>query len=231
MIVDNFELIRSLLRFEDKDDFYFCQIIQRKKDGNDVPSANNGYRMVRPYYITSIEDFDKRVPAIIQYCEQNNARAYFNLNVRNANEVALTCAQELIGLSKEGRANQCFNMLSHTCGITPKRGIDKLWVVDVDTHDQDILWVIDKAIERCRSGNKIGNDEHGDIYDNIVAKIPTLNGIHFITHGFDVSQLKNKISYNSLLYDVKIQDEIVEEVCKSIKKDNPTLLYFNKKEE
>ena len=32
-VVDNFDQIKSLLTFEDKDDFYFCQIIQRKKDG------------------------------------------------------------------------------------------------------------------------------------------------------------------------------------------------------
>ena len=32
MTINNFDGIRDLLTFDDKDDFYFLQIIQRKKD-------------------------------------------------------------------------------------------------------------------------------------------------------------------------------------------------------
>ena len=96
-MVDNFEQIRSHISFEDKDDFYFCQIIQRKKDGNDIPSANNGYRTIKTYYIRSFEDFDRRIPGIKQLCEQNDARCYFNLNARNAKEVAYKVKKYLGG--------------------------------------------------------------------------------------------------------------------------------------
>ena len=224
MIVDNFELIKTLLKFEDKDDFYFCQIIQRKKDGNDVPSANNGYRTIKSYYIRSFEDYERRIPAIIQLCEQNNARAYINLNVRNAEEVALQCSKAYTDLVLENRCNQGHRVYDHCCGITPKKGNKKLYIVDVDTHDTEVLSVIRKAIERCRSEKRCGNDEHGEIYNNIVAEIPTLNGLHFITHGFDKSQLKERILYWSALHDVRITQEFINEVYKSIKKDNPTLL-------
>ena len=64
-----------------------------------------------------------------------------------------------------------------------------------------------------------------------MVEIPTLNGLHFITHGFDKSQLKERILYWSALHDVRITQEFINEVYKSVKKDNPTLLYFNKKEE
>ena len=229
MIVDNFKLIKTLLKFDDKDDFYFCQIIQRKKDGNDVPSANNGYRTIKSYYIRSFEDYERRIPAIIQLCEQNNARAYINLNVRNAEEVALQCSKAYTDLVLENRCNQGHRVYDHCCGITPKKGNKKLYIVDVDTHDTKVLSVIRKAIERCRSEKRCGNDEHGEIYNNIVAEIPTLNGLHFITHGFDKSQLKERILYWSALHDVRITQEFINEVYKSIKKDNPTLLYFNKK--
>lgn len=230
MIVDNFTLIENLLKFEDKDDFYFCQIIQRKKDGNDVPSANNGYRTIKTYYLRSLEDFHRRKPAIMMLCEQNNARAYINLNVRNAKEVAMQCSKAYIDLVIEDRAHQGHRVYDHCCGITPKKGNKKLYIVDVDTHDTDVLGVVRKAIERCRSGNRVGNDKHGELYYNIVTEIPTLNGVHFITHGFDKSQLKERILYWSALHDVRMTEEFINEVCKSIKKDNPTLLYFNKKE-
>ena len=35
MTVDNFNLIRPHLLFNNKNEFYFIQIIQRKKDGNE----------------------------------------------------------------------------------------------------------------------------------------------------------------------------------------------------
>ena len=132
MIVDNFTLIENLLKFEDKDDFYFCQIIQRKKDGNDVPSANNGYRTIKTYYLRSLEDFHRRKPAIMMLCEQNNARAYINLNVRSAKEVALEAAKAYIDLVREDRCHQGHRVYDHVCGVTPKMGVKKKWIVDVD---------------------------------------------------------------------------------------------------
>lgn len=47
-MVDNFDLIKSLLKFESKDDFYYLQIIQRSKDNPDI-GVNN--RLVRSYCI------------------------------------------------------------------------------------------------------------------------------------------------------------------------------------
>ena len=223
MVVDNFDLIKGLLKFEDKDDFYFLQIIQRKKDGNDVPSANNGYRTIRPYYIKSIEDYEHRIPAIKQLCEQNNARAYITLNVRSAKGLLLSLIRESSTLIDEDRCNQCFRILEHCCGITPKRGVKRTWIVDVDTKSEDALRDVSDAVNRCKSANKV-DDEH---YDNVIAVIPTLNGFHLITCGFDKSQLSGflketlKGEYND--------DKFIEEVCGSIKKDNPTLLYFKPK--
>lgn len=48
MIVDNFD---QILEFNDPNEFYFLQIIQRKKDGCVTDTGNNGYRTVKTYYI------------------------------------------------------------------------------------------------------------------------------------------------------------------------------------
>lgn len=223
MTIDNFEQIKGLLKFDDKDDFYFLQIIQRKKDGNNVPSANNGYRTIKTYYIKSIEDYERRIPAIIQLCEQNNARAYINLNVRNARGLLLTLIKESATLIEEDRCNQCFRLFDHCCGITPKRGVKKSWIVDIDSRDCDVIHMIGDAVNHCKSGNQTNDG----LYDNVFAAIPTLNGCHLITCGFDKSQLKG---YITQLYSDKLTDEkFIDEVCGSIKKDNPTLLYFKPK--
>lgn len=220
MVVDNFELIKTLLKFEDKDDFYFCQIIQRKKDGNDVPSANNGYRTIKSYYIRSFEDYERRIPAIIQLCEQNNARAYINLNVRNAKEVALQCSKAYIDLVLEDRCNQGHRVYDHCCGITPKKGEKKRWVVDVDTKDATVIASIIGIVNKCRSANRV-TDEY---YNNVIASIPTANGYHLITTGFDKCLFKLYLE-NETDFDEAFIKEITD-----TKKDNPTLLYFNKKD-
>ena len=222
MIVNNFELIKSLLHFDDKDDFYFCQIIQRKKDGNNVPSANNGYRTIKTYYIRSIEDFERRIPAIIQLCEQNNARAYINPNVRNAREVALQCSKAYIDLVLENRCDQGHRIYDHCCGISPKKGVKKMWIVDVDTKDEELAADVLMSINKCKSANKINDDT----YDNVVAIVPTLNGFHLITCGFDKSQLKGFLTER---LQGEQNEKFIDETCGSIKKDNPTLLYFRAK--
>lgn len=220
MIVDNFELIKTLLKFEDKDDFYFCQIIQRKKDGNEVPSANNGYRTIKSYYIRSFEDYERRIPAIIQLCEQNNARAYINLNVRNAKEVALQCSKAYIDLVLEDRCNQGHRVYDHCCGITPKKGEKKRWVVDVDTKDATVIALIVGIINKCRSANRV-TDEY---YNNVIASIPTVNGYHLITVGFDKCMFKLYLEKET-----DFDEAFIKEITDT-KKDNPTLLYFNKKD-
>lgn len=222
MIIDNFDLIKSLLKFEDKDDFYFCQIIQRKKDGNDVPAANNGYRTIKTYYIKSIEDLEKYKKAIDQLCYQNNARAYINLNVRNMKQIMLTVIKEAAALIEEDRCNQGFRLFDHCCGITPKKHVKRTWIVDIDTKNEQSLECVKKAINLCRSANNI-DDSH---YNNIIAEIPTLHGYHLITCGFDKSKLKQFIEQESNELKCLMPDEI-DEICSSIKKDNPTILYIN----
>lgn len=228
MIIDNFGQISKLLKFEDKDDFYFLQIIQRKKDGNDVPSANNGYRTIRTYYIRSLEDLDRRRPAIIQLCEQNNARAYINLNVRNAKEVALTAAKAYIDLVREDRCDQGYRIYDHVCGKTPKQTNEKLWIVDVDTKDVKKIGKVVELICRCRSAFPIdGMIGQATRFDNLVATIPAPHGMHIVTHRFDVMWFKNFLRSEC---ERMFSDEEIAEICE-IKRDNPTILFFNLCEE
>ena len=51
MIVDNFDIIKDIITFNNKDEFYFIQIVQRKKDGNNNQVGSNGYRTIKTYYI------------------------------------------------------------------------------------------------------------------------------------------------------------------------------------
>ena len=220
MNVNNFDLIKTLLKFEDKDDFYFLQIIQRKKDGNIVPAANNGYRTIKTFYIRSIEDFEHCKEAIIQLCEYNNARAYINLNVRSAKEVALEAAKAYIDLVREDRCHQGHTVYDHACGVTPKMGVKKKWIVDVDDLTKEQVDIICEKICKCRSGRHY--NAINDVYDNIIAEIPTVHGVHIITHGFDVGRFKEILEQTT---SINLTKEQIKEIT-TVKKDNPTLLYF-----
>lgn len=223
MTINNFYVIKNLLTFDDKDDFYFLQIIQRKKDGNIVPSSNNGYRTIKTYYIRSLEDFDRRKEAIIQLCKQNNARAYINLNVRNASEVALTAAKAYIDLVREDRCSQGHRIYDHVCGVTPKMGVKKKWIVDIDNLSPEDVETICNIICKCRSAHKNEYDEN--FYENIIARIPTAHGQHIITHGFDAKRFRDILEQTTKIRLTK--DQIIE--ITNVKKDNPTLLYFDDK--
>lgn len=230
MTINNFDIIRRLLKFDDKDDFYFLQIIQRKKDGNIVPSANNGYRTIKTYYIRSLEDFDRRKEAIVQLCEQNNARAYINLNVRNAREVALTAAKAYIDLVREDRCSQGHRVYDHACGVTPKMGVKKKWIVDIDDLSSEDVETIVNKINHCRSAFKVTDMRYlenlsEDLYDNVICRIPTVHGVHLITHGFDVGRFKLLLEQTLPFH---LESEQIKEIY-TVKKDNPTLLYFEKK--
>lgn len=226
MKVDNFDKIKQLLHFEDKDDFYFLQIIQRKKDGCNVnDSGNNGYRKVKTYYISSIEELERRREKIIELCENNNARAYIHLNVRSAREVALNAAKTYIDLVREDRCNQGYRVYDHACGVSPKMGVKKKWIIDVDDLTNEQVEEICNRICRCRSAYK---SEYGDnFYENIIARVQTAHGEHIITHGFDAGQFKTTLFHEREA--IGLNESQVIEIC-DIKKDGPTLLYFNNKQ-
>lgn len=216
MITDNFELIKNILRFDSKDDFYFLQIIQRKKDGCNVSdSCNNGYRVIKSYYIRSITDLDRRRDKIIELCRSNNARAYINLNRRNTKQVALAAAKSYIDLVREDRCNQGYRIWDHCCGITRDNNSIKYWIVDIDSKDKDKLQEVISKINLCKSKEPLRlpliYEEFycgmgGETRDNVKYIIPTPNGYHLLTIKFDARPL-NKM-YN-------------------IKKDNPTILYYD----
>lgn len=204
MEINNFNLIEKQLSFSDKDQFYFIQIIQRKKDGCITSSGNNGYRLIRSFYVYSIEQLELHKNKIIELCNNNNARAYINVNIRNAKQILLYMIQESAKLISENNSYQGYRLWDHCCGKTRDKSCDVLWVIDLDSKDRNYIDLITSIICKCKS--KYANP--------IVYSVPTLHGEHLISHGFDLNEFKLLIKGNNLK-DVDVQ------------KDNPTLLYCN----
>lgn len=209
--VNNFDLIRSILKFYSNTEFYFLNIIQRKKDGNVISdSSDNNYRSIKNYYIRSIAEFDQRKNKIIQFCQDNNARAYIYLNKRETKQVSWAAAELFLQYIKEGRTNQCFKIFDHCCGIVRDQCYSPLWLIDIDNIEEKEK--IKSLICQSKRDEDLRQNE-----ELIQYEIPTVNGIHLITEKFNTHKFKQLC----IMEDISIPE---------IKKDNPTLLYYKKNE-
>ena len=210
-MVDNFELIKPLLSFDKHGDFYFLQILQRKKDGCNVPnSSDNQRRLVKDYHITSTDKLDLLRHEIIASCNETGARAYIRLNKRNYRTVSMAFAEETL---MKARTNQefgnTFNEINSVIGRYPEPGKgNKTWIVDIDNTNVDskiVKDIKDIIVNYCQPFD----------VEKIVAVIPTKSGVHLITRPF------NQETFYRMFSQIKLSNE--NEV--DIKKDNPTVLY------
>jgi hypothetical protein len=104
-MIDNLELIKPLLTFDpEQDQFYFIQIIVRKKD---IEGMQGNNRVIKEYYVYSAEYLDKIYPEIQKLCKQFKARAYIRLSRRSAADIA----KDLIVLIGESFKNNNFQHL------------------------------------------------------------------------------------------------------------------------
>ena len=228
MVIDNFDKIRQYLTF-DEDDFYFVQIIQRKKDGNpDLVSSNNNYRKVKSFHIQSLEDFDRRRKSIMDLCRQNNARAYIYMNRGNFCSVAIDNAIEILTNFKLGTPKKAKESYDSCCSKYCKPHTKKKFLVDVDTKDEATLNEFIRIVNSCRSEfNKDG------IYDvctrNVLDVIPTKNGFHLFTVGFDKGMFIQRIDeYNTTQHNGTLFTK--NELKNLVMKDGQTLLYYEDNE-
>ena len=195
-MIDNLELIKPLLNFENEGDFYMLYVFKRKKDQPEGEKDNHqSVRTIKTYTVSSVEYLEKRYDEIKQLCEMFKARAYIHIQKQNHNDVAMNMIKTIVDRVQSGQINQqhVFDSV-----VGQLKTYEKRWIVDIDTKDAVELSNISLWINtQCRpEGNKI---------ESI---IPTKSGFHLITKRFDVMEFK------------KGYPEI------DIQKKNPTLLYL-----
>ena len=105
-MIDNLELIKPLLNFENKGDFYMLYIFKRKKDQTTDKSNHQSARTIKTYCVDSIEYLEKRYDEIKQLCEMFKARAYIHIQKQNHNDVALEMIPAIVKRIQSGQINQ-----------------------------------------------------------------------------------------------------------------------------
>ncbi len=198
-MINNKELIEKLLIFEKEHDFYFLQILQRKKDHPEgtIVGSNNSSRLIKAYYIYSIDQLNKYWKEIIMLCELFEARACINLNKRNSVDVSLRMLARLADNIRSNHPESSAVLFNTVCGEAHSEK-DKKWIVDIDDVDFDF-----KKMEI-----DLNYLEPISYKSKIIEIIPSKNGFHLITSPF------NRQEFNKKYPDIDVQT------------NNPTNLYI-----
>jgi len=194
-MIDNLEQIKQLLNFEEKGDFYMLYVFKRKKDQPEGERDNHqSVRTIKSYCVSSIDYLERRYDEIKQLCEMFKARAYIHVQKQNHRDVSLNM---MVALAQRIQDGNNFQQGLFDSVVGQIKTLEKRWIVDVDTKDEEELLRIMRCVNTARpEGNKI------------YATISTKNGYHLITGRFDVMMFGNVFPH------VDIQ------------KKNPTLLYL-----
>lgn len=199
-MIDNFDILSGWFNnLIDSRDFFFVQVIQRRKDCK----IDTNYNVIKDYYFFNEETFLSKKEEIITLCKAFNARAYFWVNPRNCKEVQYELIRETLKAIEVG-AYKLFSNLSKAIGHKRSSNFKPIWILDFDTKDTELITkYLDIAMGCKHAGSSL-------VFD----LIPTVNGYHALTKGFDLKQFTQQLAIAKL-------DSI------DIHKDNPTVLYYS----
>lgn len=177
-MVDNFELFKTWLDFDDPTKFYYVQIIQRSKD-IDKLSKNN--RMVKAYYVYSLEQLGKKEEEMRKIAKATQGRIYIHPGRRDSKVVALETLEQVATMIKNHQSEFTHKAYTTACGRHHSK--DNLWVVDIDNKDTQLLLEIRQFIDGLPPE---------ELKTKLV--VPTQNGFHLITRPFNTKEFKMSYS-------------------------------------
>lgn len=204
-MVDNFDIVRSLMHFELDGDIYFLEILRRGKDHGET-----GERLIRDYHIHSFEQFDKLRPEIISQCGANGARAYIRLNQRNIEDANIHAQIEM--LKEQLVRNQTIRKMRRTGNtntllhenLNKMRSATKVYGSVLGQYSSEdratAKWIIDIDADHIVPFSPL--DSLDAIADNYalfirdecepkglvkeIARIPSKTGMHLVTRPFNM---------------------------------------------
>ena len=202
-MIDNFKLIKPLLTFPNADIYYHLQILRRGKDHPELPAAN---RVIKSYFICSLESLDYVEDEIKKLCEFFGARAYINLAPKSIKKTTMLQLKYLAQRAYEGDFKKIWKSWNTCAGEI--KGEEPRWVVDIDSKDKFEILEIKRFINSLSAKMLLMLDTIPPTDRELVLiEIPTKNGVHLITKPFNLYQFE------------RVYPKI------DVHKNNPTLLY------
>lgn len=181
-MINNFKQIEKLLSWNSEDEFYFIQILQRKKDNpGNIHGSNNSSRLIKAYYIDSLEKLHKQKDEIIQLADLFNARVGINLNKRSFYKTAFNTLQTIANQMHNKEFKYLYRSWNTSCGV--HNGVDdKIWLLDVDLENG---FTEKDAIKNAELVDFINLAQPITNTNKVIANVPSKSGYHLITSGFD----------------------------------------------
>ena len=198
--IDNFSVIRKILRFPTEESFYFLQVLKRRKDN---PDLEKDMIHLADFYIYSLEDYDRLMDRVINLCQSENARAYLRLNVRDSKKTAMMTLKKIVDyISTENY--KAVKKAYASCTGEYHSDPDKTWIVDIDNVSIDSF---NHSEEQIRIRQLITDLQIEAGKEPMMQFIQTRRGVHIITRPFNLQKFKSEFP------DIDIH------------KDNPTILF------
>ena len=201
MSINNFNHIGKHLKWDNDDQFYYLQLLQRRKENPELPSNS---RVIKEYYIGSREYLDKHEDEIIKLCDMFKARASLRLNKRSYKKIAFMTLKKLTDQLISSDFYAVRNSYSKACG-THNCESKKMWILDIDDRSLENEWDRNYLYKVEEFVNSI-DPEPGT--EKFLYAVPSKTGFHMICNPFRLDLFKKEYPEIEVL------------------KDNPTNLYI-----
>lgn len=186
-MTDNIDKVLPFLHFDSPDDFYYLQILQRKKEN---PQLGSNSRVIKSYYIKSQKYLLDRYEEIKDLCEVFNARAMMRLNKRSFEKVGFKALENTAHVMMNKEYDFLMKSYDRACGLGHNDPIKK-WILDID------FIPLPREIEGIT--HFINSIE--PIGPKVIETIPSKNGIHLITTAFNTEVFRKQFP------DVEVQKD------------------------
>ena len=235
MTIDNFDIIKKHLDFKSPLDRYIVHILRRPKDCKELSNklgSNEAQRLIRTYYIDSLEYFEKKIPAIKELCHSCNARAYIIPQVKDNFECLLNLGKKIFDTIQNKNYSVKPEHLIRQAYCEYHKSRKKVWILDLD--DEEMYgWKLEQVVELVKKWLKEVGKSEDDMY-----VVPTKHGHHIITSPFNLQAAYKEcdMMFEGVKKFIRQDfDKIVgkgtdgyEQRTGWVHKDGMTLLYFHK---
>lgn len=225
-------------------------ILRRPKDVSrrikNALGANETQRLIRTYYIDSIEYLDKKKEAIKELCRSNNARAYINVQPKDNFECLLNLGEKIFETIRNKNYSVKPEHLIRQAYCEWHKTRKKQWILDLD-HDQMVEhfvqndhgtkklctreWTVEAVKDLVKRHLMLVGKNPDDMWS-----VVTRNGCHVICPPFNLIEAQKECSLifegeRKVQYDVDVGPGEYETCSKKqvgwLHKDGLTLLYMD----
>ena len=171
-MINNFELLREIFNNMTENEVISVMLLKRKKDFTTDKSNHQSARLIRTYSINNLEYFNDKEKEIINLCEFFKCRAYIDVRKKNNKIIALDMLKQIAEQIKNEQYD-CSNVYHSVLSSCSSK--DKVWIIDLDSKDDDIYNSIIEKITELSEHNTSGK---------VLYKVPTRQGYNILTTPF-----------------------------------------------